>query len=166
MIRSTDPHLEPFRFFADARPTVSSRSRYYFRPCYRYITATPSALHFPLLISWMSSKKESTGTSSSSPVKPVLMALDQHTSSMELPASNLRVVYLNQPQKNVGFAGNQVVTAKYNVWTFVPAFCYERFTQVSNFYFLLVGIGQVIPAITSTFGLPYSWSVDISNIPT
>ncbi|RHZ26108.1 hypothetical protein DYB31_011331, partial [Aphanomyces astaci] len=112
----------------------------------------------------MSSKKESTGTSSSSPVKPVLVALDQHTSSMELPASNLRVVYLNQPQKNIGFAGNQVVTAKYNAWTFVPAFCYERFTQVSNFYFLLVGIGQVIPAITSTFGLPYSWSVDISNM--
>ncbi|ETW02900.1 hypothetical protein H310_05365 [Aphanomyces invadans] len=97
--------------------------------------------------------------SSSSPVKPVVVALDRHVSSLELPASTLRIVYLNKPDKNKVFPGNQVITAKYNIWTFVPAFCYERFTQVSNFYFLLVGVGQVIPAITSTFGLPYSWLV-------
>ncbi|KAH9102639.1 hypothetical protein LEN26_012732 [Aphanomyces euteiches] len=94
-----------------------------------------------------------------SPTKSPGGLVDRHASSLELAASSLRLVYLNQPAKNKGFVGNQVITAKYNLWTFVPAFCYERFTQVSNFYFLLVGVGQVIPAITSTFGLPYSWLV-------
>lgn len=31
--------------------------------------------------------------------------------------------------------------------------------QVANFYFLLVGAGQIVPAISSTAGVPYQWIV-------
>ncbi|GAB9475624.1 hypothetical protein Gpo141_00012712 [Globisporangium polare] len=78
-----------------------------------------------------------------------------------LNESNSRVVYVNDPSKNlaVGFCDNKVVTAKYTKLNFIPRFFYGRLSQVANFYFLLVGAGQIIPAISSTSGVPFQWIV-------
>ncbi|KAF1332354.1 Phospholipid-transporting atpase, partial [Globisporangium splendens] len=56
-----------------------------------------------------------------------------------LSEANSRVVFVNDAVKNqlAGFCGN----------------------KVANFYFLLVGGGQIIPAISSTSGIPYQWIV-------
>ncbi|TYZ64802.1 hypothetical protein PybrP1_006536 [[Pythium] brassicae (nom. inval.)] len=78
-----------------------------------------------------------------------------------LPDANARVVYVNDPSKNLssGFCSNKVVTAKYTKLNFIPRFFYGRLSQVANFYFLLVGAGQIVPAISSTAGIPYQWIV-------
>lgn len=41
-----------------------------------------------------------------------------------------RVVYLNDPSKNMGFCDNKVVTAKYTKLNFIPRFFYGRLSQV------------------------------------
>ncbi|TMW63660.1 hypothetical protein Poli38472_002601 [Pythium oligandrum] len=76
-----------------------------------------------------------------------------------LSETGSRVVYVNNPGKNLGFCDNKVITAKYTKLNFLPRFMYARLSQVANFYFLLVGAGQIIPAISSTQGLPYQWMV-------
>lgn len=49
-----------------------------------------------------------------------------------LNESNSRVVYVNDPSKNlaVGFCDNKVVTAKYTKLNFIPRFFYGRLSQV------------------------------------
>ncbi|OQR81958.1 phospholipid-transporting ATPase [Thraustotheca clavata] len=80
-------------------------------------------------------------------------------SASVLNASHWRLVYFNNPSANTGYVDNSVTTSKYTFYSFLPVFLYERFTRVANFYFLLVGVGQLIPAISSTLGLPYQWMV-------
>ncbi|OQR96360.1 phospholipid-transporting ATPase [Achlya hypogyna] len=87
-------------------------------------------------------------------------------SSSALNPANWRIVHLNNPEANAGFPDNSVSTSKYTFYGFLPVFCYERFTRltkdsikVANFYFLLVGVGQLLPSISSTLGLPYQWMV-------
>lgn len=75
--------------------------------------------------------------------------------------ANARCVYVNDPAKNLaaGFCDNKVVTAKYTKLNFIPRFFFGRLSQVANFYFLLVGAGQIISSISSTQGIPYQWIV-------
>nr|CCA14919.1 phospholipidtransporting ATPase putative [Albugo laibachii Nc14] len=70
-----------------------------------------------------------------------------------------RVMYLNRPDENIDFCDNNITTAKYTKANFIPRFFLGRLSQTANFYFLLVGVGQIIPAISSTSGLPYQWIV-------
>lgn len=73
---------------------------------------------------------------------------------------DLRTVVLNGPaESNADFTSNVVITSKYTHWNFVFKFLRERFGQVANFYFLLVGLGQAIPPISSTGGVPQQWLV-------
>jgi magnesium-transporting ATPase (P-type) len=56
----------------------------------------------------------------------------------------------------VGFnyATNEVITSKYTWWSFLPKNLIEQFSNLANVYFLLIGILQIIPAITTSKGLP------------
>jgi magnesium-transporting ATPase (P-type) len=47
-----------------------------------------------------------------------------------------------------GFPSNFIRTTKYTVVTFLPKNFFEQFRRVSNFYFLVVVIIQLIPQIS------------------
>lgn len=62
-----------------------------------------------------------------------------------------RTVYINDEDKNSHFPRNYVSTTKYSLLTAVPHFLYEQFSRFSNFYFLIVGIGYTIDAVSPIF---------------
>jgi magnesium-transporting ATPase (P-type) len=74
--------------------------------------------------------------------------------SAEIPAE--RRVYLNNPDRNdeSRFCHNRVSTSLYTFWNFLPIFLFMEFRQIPNLYFLVVGILQILPATTSTGGVP------------
>ena len=90
-------------------------------------------------------------------VAPVT-AMAQHDTSTPLPDTNdgVRIAYANQPERNVGFVDNVVITSQYTAWNFVPLFLFHQFSRFANFYFLVVFVLQMVPAITITNGIPYS----------
>eukprot|EP00466_Bigelowiella_natans_P008313 jgi/Bigna1/78670/fgenesh1_pg.56_\ len=49
---------------------------------------------------------------------------------------------------------NRVVTSKYTLWNFIPLNLWDQFQEVSNIYFFIIGILQIIPEITTTDGVP------------
>eukprot|EP00731_Ephydatia_muelleri_P034005 Em0044g25a len=67
---------------------------------------------------------------------------------------DLRRVAANDRTGNAGYkyADNVVVSAKYNIFTFVPLNLFEQFMRVANIYFLVLVILQSIPQISS---VPY-----------
>ncbi|CDF35125.1 unnamed protein product [Chondrus crispus] len=65
------------------------------------------------------------------------------------PAS--RVVHINDETKNSHFISNYVSTTKYSLWSAIPMFLFEQFSRFSNAYFLVVGIGYTINAVTPIF---------------
>jgi len=52
-----------------------------------------------------------------------------------------------QPQK---FKTNQISTAKYNFFTFIPKFLFEQFRRYANIFFLCIGLLQQIPDVSPT----------------
>jgi len=52
------------------------------------------------------------------------------------------------------FPSNKVKTSQYTPWTFLPVNLYEQFSEPPNLYFLLVGLLQIIPAVSTTAGVP------------
>ncbi|KAA8496830.1 putative phospholipid-transporting ATPase VA [Porphyridium purpureum] len=67
-------------------------------------------------------------------------------------APEKRVVYLNEDEKNAGFAKNYVSTTKYSVLSFFPMFLYLQFSRPANFYFLVVGILQTFDLFSLVTG--------------
>lgn len=65
--------------------------------------------------------------------------------------SAARVIYINDETKNSHFISNYVSTTKYSLWTALPMFLLEQFSRFSNFYFLVVGIGYTIDAVSPIF---------------
>ncbi|XP_033633793.1 phospholipid-transporting ATPase ID-like isoform X2 [Asterias rubens] len=66
------------------------------------------------------------------------------------------------------YANNYIKTSKYNVLTFVPVNLFEQFLRIANFYFLVLFILQLIPAISSlnpvTTGLPLVFVLAVTLI--
>ncbi|XP_071484021.1 probable phospholipid-transporting ATPase IM [Diadema antillarum] len=66
------------------------------------------------------------------------------------------------------YANNYIKTSKYNVLTFLPINLFEQFLRIANFYFLVLLILQVIPAISSlnpiTTALPLVVVLGVSAI--
>ena len=52
------------------------------------------------------------------------------------------------------FSKNEIHTSKYNAFSFIPLNLYEQFSRFSNIYFLVMGILEMIPAISTSNGLP------------
>ena len=70
-----------------------------------------------------------------------------------------RKVFLDNPKFNEDshFVSNIVVTSKYTVFNFLYKFLLKEFSQTANFYFFIVGIGQLIPLVSTTNGVPIIW---------
>ena len=74
--------------------------------------------------------------------------------------------FFGKPQETLGtrevetglsypvFGGNQIDTAKYNWFTFLPLNLVEQFSKNSNIYFLVLIILQCIKTISITEGVP------------
>lgn len=71
--------------------------------------------------------------------------------SLLIPEEERRRVQANNREYNrrYPYAGNVVITSKYNVLTFIPRNLFEQFLRVANLYFLLLTIIQLIPGISS-----------------
>ncbi|KHN99959.1 P-type ATPase [Metarhizium album ARSEF 1941] len=48
------------------------------------------------------------------------------------------------------YISNNVRTCRYTVWDFIPKQLFFQFTRVGNFYFLCVGVPQMIPGLSTT----------------
>jgi phospholipid-transporting ATPase len=68
-------------------------------------------------------------------------------------ATEPRVVRLNNPAYNASqrFMDNYISTTQHDLWTFLPVFLVRQLLRPANFYFLIVGILYLIPAITPVF---------------
>ncbi|PXF43518.1 putative phospholipid-transporting ATPase 7 [Gracilariopsis chorda] len=80
-----------------------------------------------------------------------LSAAGLHALRRRAPEPDLRTVRINDESANSHFPSNYVSTTKYSLWSALPLFLYEQFTRFSNAYFLMVGIGYTINAITPIF---------------
>lgn len=64
-----------------------------------------------------------------------------------------KVVYINDEAKNSHFPSNYVSTTKYSWLTALPMFLLEQFSRFCNAYFLIVGIGYAIDAVSPVLTL-------------
>ncbi|KAK2593131.1 drs2 neo1 protein [Conoideocrella luteorostrata] len=48
------------------------------------------------------------------------------------------------------YISNNVRTSRYTIWDFIPKQLFFQFTRVGNFYFLCVGVPQMIPGLSTT----------------
>lgn len=56
------------------------------------------------------------------------------------------------------YATNSVITSSYTWWNFIPKNTFEQFHEVSNIYFFIIGVLQLIEVISATEGVPEMWS--------
>jgi phospholipid-transporting ATPase len=70
--------------------------------------------------------------------------------------SNLYVVNSKLENQNldIKFLSNEICTSKYTIYNAVPKILYEQFQQVSNIYFLILAILQMIPEISQSNRVP------------
>lgn len=61
--------------------------------------------------------------------------------------------YVSLPEGTT-YADNNVITSQYTWWNFLPKNLSEQFSNLANLYFLLVGVFQIIPQISTTGGIP------------
>lgn len=78
---------------------------------------------------------------SSGPARPLRRHVD----------ASARIVHINDESKNTHFISNYVSTTKYSLWSAIPMFLFEQFSRFSNAYFLVIGIGYCIDAVTPIF---------------
>ncbi|KAH7163140.1 hypothetical protein B0J13DRAFT_30594 [Dactylonectria estremocensis] len=52
--------------------------------------------------------------------------------------------------RGVSYISNNIRTSRYTVWDFLPKQLFFQFSRVGNFYFLCVGIPQMIPGLSTT----------------
>ncbi|KAG0647426.1 phospholipid-transporting ATPase [Hyphodiscus hymeniophilus] len=48
------------------------------------------------------------------------------------------------------YIGNTIRTSRYTLWNFIPCQLWFQFSKIANFYFLVVGILQLIPGLSTT----------------
>lgn len=61
-----------------------------------------------------------------------------------------RTIFLDGGYANDGFCSNRVVTAKYNVVTFLPIFLFEMFSRLAYLYFLLQVYSSALSSLSSS----------------
>jgi phospholipid-transporting ATPase len=64
-----------------------------------------------------------------------------------------RVIHIGGGIKNK-FCSNEVVTARYTIWNFIPKNLFEQFQNIANVYFLGLTMLQCVPACSITGGVP------------
>ncbi|KMZ96941.1 P-type ATPase2 [Plasmodium vivax North Korean] len=63
-------------------------------------------------------------------------------------------IRININSQNKRGHNNSVITSKYTIWNFIFLNAYEQFHKISNVYFLIIGILQLVPEFTATNRLP------------
>ncbi|GAB69027.1 P-type ATPase2 [Plasmodium cynomolgi strain B] len=63
-------------------------------------------------------------------------------------------IRININRQNKRGHNNSVITSKYTIWNFIFLNAYEQFHKISNVYFLIIGILQLVPEFTATNRLP------------
>ncbi|EUD69050.1 phospholipid-translocating ATPase [Plasmodium inui San Antonio 1] len=63
-------------------------------------------------------------------------------------------IRININSRNKRGHNNSVITSKYTIWNFIFLNAYEQFHKISNVYFLIIGILQLVPQFTATNRLP------------
>ncbi|KAH7328733.1 phospholipid-translocating P-type ATPase [Stachybotrys elegans] len=53
-------------------------------------------------------------------------------------------------RRGLSYTSNAIRTSRYTVWDFIPKQLFFQFSRVGNFYFLCVGIPQMIPGLSTT----------------
>lgn len=73
------------------------------------------------------------------------------TSSSNSFSKKQRILRANNREFNTQFdyADNYIKTSKYNILTFIPINLYEQFQRLTNFYFLILMLLQLISVISS-----------------
>ncbi|KAM7451065.1 putative phospholipid-transporting ATPase IF [Porites harrisoni] len=70
-------------------------------------------------------------------------------------------------QKQRRYANNVIVTSKYTIWNFIPKNLFEQFRRIANFYFLCIGIIQLLidsPVSPVTSILPLAFVITVTAI--
>ncbi|KAM0462983.1 hypothetical protein ACHAPV_003108 [Trichoderma viride] len=57
---------------------------------------------------------------------------------------------LTDVRRGQAYISNSIRTSRYTVWDFLPKQLFFQFSRVGNFYFLCVGIPQMIPGLSTT----------------
>ena len=57
-------------------------------------------------------------------------------------------------EKNTFSSDNEVITSRYHWWNFQFLNLFEQFLNVANIYFLIIGLLQIWPSVTTTNGTP------------
>jgi len=73
----------------------------------------------------------------------------QSQNSLIMSSSMGRHILINR-QQDQKYKTNQISTAKYNAFTFIPKFLYEQFRRYANIFFLCIGLLQQIPDVSPT----------------
>jgi len=71
---------------------------------------------------------------------------EDHTDGAEAQG---RKILINSPQ-GITYKKNDISTAKYNLFTFIPKFLFEQFRRYANIFFLCIGLLQQIPGVSPT----------------
>ncbi|KAK4191244.1 putative phospholipid-transporting ATPase DNF3 [Podospora australis] len=53
-------------------------------------------------------------------------------------------------RRNSAFIGNSIRSSRYTLWSFLPKQLWFQFSKLANFYFLVIGILQMIPGLSTT----------------
>ncbi|PHH70937.1 hypothetical protein CDD80_5648 [Ophiocordyceps camponoti-rufipedis] len=53
-------------------------------------------------------------------------------------------------RRGYAYLSNNVRTSRYTIWDFIPKQLFFQFSRVGNFYFLCVGVPQMIPGLSTT----------------
>eukprot|EP00347_Sterkiella_histriomuscorum_P005590 403356030 len=63
-------------------------------------------------------------------------------------------IYNKKRDKIKPFIDNRISTSKYNLFTFIPKNLFYQFSKMSNVYFLMMALLELIPAISDSGGAP------------
>ena len=66
-----------------------------------------------------------------------------------------RTILTNKP--DLLLIDNHIETSKYNLITFLPKNIFEQFSKLANLYFLIIGVLEMIPEISTSDGQPVIW---------
>lgn len=66
-----------------------------------------------------------------------------------------RKILTNKP--DLMLPTNKIETSKYNLITFFPKNIFEQFIKLANLYFLIIGVLELIPEISTSDGKPVIW---------
>ena len=85
-------------------------------------------------------------------IKKVCFFFDKKVDWQEMPD---RKILTNKP--DLMLSTNKIETSKYNFITFFPKNIFEQFIKLANLYFLIIGVLELIPEISTSDGKPVIW---------